>query len=207
MYTYLSGTMKRLRLGILFILYLILLFTLFTKTIQFIRVEYEITSKPSSILDGDTFEIPDHPTIKLADIDSPKIAESGGSEAAFALTQLIGDKTVYLDIDNVHRYDTSGKLLVCVVYVDYNSTHLYNVNQALVDLRQASVVNYDNQWDPSTWSLYVAKPSNRTVYQIIGASAIIGLIIILGFNRVFNILNKKIRKKYETIFPPKSSTI
>jgi hypothetical protein len=197
--------MKKLRLGILMVLYLILIFTLFTQSIKFIRVEYEITSKTSKVRDGDTFEIPDHPAIRLADIDSPESIEQGGPEATFALTQLISEKTVHLDIDNVHHYDSSGKRLVCVVYVEHNRTHLINVNQALVVLGQASIVDHDNQWDPHTWSLYVAKPSNNTIYQIMGGSAIIGLIIIIGLNRGLSFVNKKIKRKYETIFPQKNT--
>jgi endonuclease YncB( thermonuclease family) len=184
--------MKRLRLGVLLILYLLILFTLFTKSFVLFRVEYEITSKPIRIIDGDTFEIPNEPTIRLADIDCPEGYEPGGPEATFALTQLIGDKTIFLDVDNVHRFDASGERYVCVVYVSYNSTHLLNVNKALLVLGQAEIVDYDNQWDPYMWSLYVAKPSNETVFKYLGASAAISLIFVIGVNLTISRINRKI---------------
>jgi endonuclease YncB( thermonuclease family) len=71
--------------------------SLYIGAIPSIIVEYEIVSRPSYIRDGDTFEIPNYPAIRLADVNCPEADEYGGSEATYALTQLIGDRTVYLD--------------------------------------------------------------------------------------------------------------
>jgi len=78
------------------------------------------------------------------------------------LSSKISGKTVYLDIDDVYTYDYSGtgSRLVCVVYVRYNSTHRLNVNKALLDQGLADLDNYYNEFNPSTWSLYVRYASD-----------------------------------------------
>ena len=83
----------------------------------------------------------------------------GYAEAKEYLKSLINDKTVYLDIDDVYVWDArgSGYRLVCVTYVEYNSTHLMNVNEALIQARYVEIKNYDNEFNPYTWSLYVSK--------------------------------------------------
>ena len=47
--------------------------------------------------------------------------------------------------------------MICVVYVSCNSTHYLNVNQALIEGNYAEMVNYDNEFSPYSWELYVNK--------------------------------------------------
>jgi hypothetical protein len=44
-----------------------------------------------------------------------------------------------------------------VVYVDYDSTHLTNVNKALLDNGHAVISNFNNEFSPYSWSLLVEK--------------------------------------------------
>ena len=113
----------------------------------------------SKVVDGDTFDLKTGGVVRLADINTPEIGEAGYSKARDYLINLIEGKTVYLDIDNMTTIDQYGRL-VCLVYVDYNSSHYLNVNKALLVGNYA--VNYDfnnNDFSPSNWTLYVAKNS------------------------------------------------
>ena len=122
-------------------------------------VEIDKVTVVSWVIDGDTFETTSGDRIRLADIDAPEEGESGYFEARDLLVELVYDKTVYLDIDDIYRTDKYDRL-VCVVYADRNSTHLFNVNKALVDLYFAVVQDYDNEFDPYAWSLIVQKETN-----------------------------------------------
>lgn len=121
--------------------------------------EVDKTSIVTRIIDGDTFDISTGERIRLADVDAPEYYESGYSEATDYLESLIDGKTVYLDVDDVYTYDYNGKgsRLVCVVYVDYDSTHWMNVNQALLDEGHAVISNFNNEFSPYSWSLLVPK--------------------------------------------------
>ena len=58
--------------------------------------EINLTIQVSSVVDGDTFRIPND-RIRLADIDAPEINEEGyQKKATDLLTNLINCKTVYL---------------------------------------------------------------------------------------------------------------
>jgi hypothetical protein len=71
----------------------------------------------------------------------------------------IDNKTVYLDVDDIYTYDYNGKgsRLVCVAYMDYDSTHWINVNKALLDEEHAKIDNFYNEFNPYSWSLLVPK--------------------------------------------------
>jgi micrococcal nuclease len=45
--------------------------------------------------------------------------------------------------------------LVAVAYVEYNSTHLMNVNKWLLVNGYAKTADYPNEFNPSNWNLYV----------------------------------------------------
>lgn len=113
------------------------------------------TSTVLMVVDGDTFDLTTGETIRLADIDTPEQGEEGYTEAKNYMIDLVEGKTVYIDIDDVSRTDSYGRL-VCVVYVKYNSTHCINVNEAL--LCNGYAVEWDhsnNEFNPSDWSEYV----------------------------------------------------
>jgi endonuclease YncB( thermonuclease family) len=138
--------------------------------LQFASVSYGISSGridataiASGVHDGDTFyidrEFYGSNTIRLADINASELGQPLSYEARDFLSELVYNDTVYLDIDNVYRFDYrgTGDRLVCVVYVSYNSTHYKNVNKALLDASLAERKDYDNEFNPDTWTLYVSK--------------------------------------------------
>ena len=141
--------------------FLILFFLfLFSFTEIGFGMEVDGTAVVINIVDGDTFDIHNDDTIRIADIDSPEIGEQGGQEARDFLGGWIYGKTVYLDIDDIYQFDTTGTRIVCVVYVYYNTTHLLNVNKLLVDEGNAVIDDHDNEFDPDSWSLYVLNPTS-----------------------------------------------
>ncbi len=111
-----------------------------------------------NVVDGDTFDGFPSGRVRLADIDAPERGEKGYTEAKEALKLLTLNKVVYLDVDDMYVMDSYNRL-VCVVYVEYNSTHLLNVNRWLVVNGFATLSDYPNEFNPYTWSIYVAKES------------------------------------------------
>jgi endonuclease YncB( thermonuclease family) len=79
--------------------------------------ENDKTVVVSTVIDGDTFYTVSGDTIRLADIDAPEQGNTGYDDARNQLTSLVYNKQVYLDIDDISRTDTYGRL-VCVVYAD-----------------------------------------------------------------------------------------
>ena len=125
-------------------------------------VEIDMVSVVSNVIDGDTFDLSSCERIRLADVDSPETYESGYFEATNYITSLIDGKTVYLDIDDISRTDPYGRL-ICVVYVDYNSTYYENVNKALLVENHAVLYDFkNNEFNPSEWVLFVSKNSNSS---------------------------------------------
>jgi endonuclease YncB( thermonuclease family) len=119
----------------------------------------EMSYKVTQVIDGDTFDISTGQSIRLAGINAPESYESGYEAAKNRLNNPVYDKTVYLDIDDVYRtdYNGTGTRLVSVAYVDYNSTHLLNVNKALLDGGYAVLYDFQNEFSPSTWALYMPR--------------------------------------------------
>ena len=117
--------------------------------------EVDETTQVTSVKDGDTFDIPGD-AVRLADINAPEYTtEPGYSIAKYALADMVGGKTVYLDTDQKSGRDQYDRL-IAVVYVKVNSTHYMNVNKALVLRQVATVYDYaNNEFDPSKWALYV----------------------------------------------------
>lgn len=118
--------------------------------------EIDATTVVSQVIDGDTFDTTSEGRIRLADVDAPETGESGYYDAKSFLIGLVNEKTVYLDIDDVYRTDKYDRL-VCVVYVNYNSTHFKNVNKALLVVGYAIIKDYSNEFSPHGWSLYCPK--------------------------------------------------
>jgi hypothetical protein len=116
-----------------------------------------MTTVVNWVIDGDTFNVTAGERIRLADIDAPEINHTGYAAAKNLLISLVYNKTVYLDIDDISRTDPYGRL-ICVAYVDYNSTHVKNINKALLTEGVVIVQNYtNNEFNPSTWTLYVSR--------------------------------------------------
>ena len=116
--------------------------------------EVDRTGIVNNIVDGDTIDVSSVGRIRLADIDTPEQGEPGDDEATNYISSLIYQKTVYIDVDDVHGTDVYGRI-VAVVYVYHDATHLKNVNKALLDSGHAVIWNFDNEFNPYTWTLLV----------------------------------------------------
>lgn len=125
--------------------------------------EIDATAVAVEVHDGDTFYldrvIKGSSTVRLADVNASELGQPLSYEARDFLKGLVLAKTVYLDIDDIYIYDYrgTGDRLVCVVYVDYNSTYYENVNKALWIAGLAEKKEYDNEFNADTWTLYVPK--------------------------------------------------
>ena len=116
-----------------------------------------MTTVVNWVIDGDTFNVTAGERIRLADIDAPELGEPGYTAAKNLLISLAYNETVYLDIDDISRTDPYGRL-VCVAFVDYNSTHVKNINKALLTEGVVIIQNYtNNEFNPSAWTLYVLR--------------------------------------------------
>ncbi len=163
---------------------LVLSFWMFSHSVRSSLPEFDLVDRVSYVVDGDTFDISSGERIRLADVDTPERGEYGFYEASNFLSSLIYGETVYLDVDDVYRYDTYGTRLVCVVYIEYDSTLYINVNDALLRHGYAEVSDYPNEFNPYTWSSTITKASTpygnmlvKSVALGVGAT-IIGFIII-----------------------------
>lgn len=119
-------------------------------------LEIDATAFVVEIVDGDTFRTADGYKVRLADVNAPERGEREYREAKKFLASLIYRRTVYLDVDDIGRTDRYGRL-ICVVYVDYNSTHYKNVNKALVINGHAVIADHKNEFNPYAWTLYVPR--------------------------------------------------
>ena len=119
-----------------------------------LALEVDATDSVTRVVDGDTFDTSANGRVRLADVDAPESYEPGFDGATDALEGMIGGRLVFLDIDDVSRTDRFDRL-VCVVYVQHNSTHVLNVNKAMVDMGRAVVSDFtNNEFNSSTWTTY-----------------------------------------------------
>lgn len=91
------------------------------------------------------FETTSQGTVRLADVDAPEYSEMGYQDATDHLTALIYGQRAYLDIDDLYRIGGYGRL-ICVVYLQYNSTHYLNVNKALQVEGHAKLHDYNREF-------------------------------------------------------------
>jgi len=170
------------------LLFSIILFSMIWGSFSFLVAlyspEFDKISIATHIVDGDTFDIDTGQRIRLADVDTPEKNEAGYFEAYQFLSNLIYNKKVYLDIDDIYVYDKYGRL-VCLVYVDYNSTHYLNINKALLEKDLALISNYDNEFNPKNWKLYTPKLGINELSKILIASFFIGLVGTILFYLIF----------------------
>jgi endonuclease YncB( thermonuclease family) len=100
--------------------------------------------------------------VRLADINAPELGTVEGERARSALESLIQGKNVMLDVDGVDVFDKYGRI-IAVAYIDYNETHLLNINKWLVEEGYARVWDHPNEFNPGTWKLY--KPREKRVTE------------------------------------------
>jgi micrococcal nuclease len=141
-------------------------------------LQFEEMTYATHIQDGDTFQTSAGDWIRLADVDTPEIGEEGFNRATEVLTQLIDGKIVYLDVDDINRFDYGGigSRLVCLVYTDWNSTHYINVNYWLLIAQVAEIKDFDNEFSPYEWTLFIPKLHRADTMRLLGYSFGIGLI-------------------------------
>jgi len=118
--------------------------------------EVDMIAEVYKVIDGDTFDAFPSGRVRLADINTPEVGEPGYQEAKNALTSLLLNKEVYLDIDDLYVMDKYNRL-ICLVFIDYNSTHVLNVNKWLLENGYAEISDYPNEFNPNTWKLYHRK--------------------------------------------------
>jgi micrococcal nuclease len=100
--------------------------------------------------------------VRLADVNAPELGTVEGERARRALENLIQGRTVMLDVDGVDVFDRYSRV-IAVAYIDYNETHILNINRWLVEEGYARVWDHPNEFNPGTWKLY--KPRERTVAE------------------------------------------
>lgn len=111
------------------------------------------------VVDGDTFDVTNIGRIRLADINTPDRGETGFQEAREYVLSLILNHEVYLDIDDIYERDIYDRI-VAVCYIRYNSSYLLNVNKILLETDYAEIMNYNNEFNPFEWDLYVYYTGN-----------------------------------------------
>jgi len=93
--------------------------------------------------------------VRFADINAPELSTTPGVVSKEALMSLLREgMIVYIDIDDVDVFDKYGRI-VGVVYIKYNSTHLMNINKWMLDHHYAEIMDFNNEFNPYSWSLYV----------------------------------------------------
>jgi micrococcal nuclease len=112
----------------------------------------EARGNVTNVTDGDTIIVEGLGVVRLADVNSPELAATGGPEAKeYTRKQLLG-KLVFLDLDNKTGLDQYGRK-VCVVFLaNANGTVGALFNRMLVDAGHARVEDVkDNEFDPREW--------------------------------------------------------
>jgi endonuclease YncB( thermonuclease family)/5-hydroxyisourate hydrolase-like protein (transthyretin family) len=128
--------------------------------VQPTAIEVDQTTTCTSIVDGDSFYTT-YGEVRLADLDCPDQGDSGYSEARSALSSLILNENIILDIDDLRGTDQYDRY-ICVAYIKYNTTHLRNVNHYMVSNGYAVVDDYtNNEFSPYSWQPYAIKPSKQ----------------------------------------------
>lgn len=136
------------------------------------RTTIDATDTVVRIIDGDTFVGQRFGRVRLADVDAPELGEPRDDEATQFLRSLIHRRLVFLDVNGLHETDKYDRY-VAVVYVEHNTTHLLNVNKALLEEGLARIADFPNEFDPKTWIGYVYYPApERRPAVTTGASAI-----------------------------------
>ena len=133
-------------------------------------IEIDKTAIVSTVIDGSSFTLLSGEKVKLAAIDTPPLGHNGYTESKNYLSRLIQGKTVYLDTGTVTISDQYGRLL-CVAYLDYNSTHYENVNMAMIQNGYAVPSVNDTNFNPTTWSWFIPKETPTSSPAAISTTA------------------------------------
>jgi len=118
--------------------------------------EIDATGTVTNIVDGDTLDVSGVGRIRLADINAPEAGDAGGPAATSYLSSLVNGKTVYVDIDDIYTTDPYGRI-VAVLYIDHDASQCKNINKQMLDGGHAVISNYNNEFNPYSWTLLVPK--------------------------------------------------
>jgi endonuclease YncB( thermonuclease family) len=155
--------MFRLKIFAIFVLIFLFLAIVDVRFVNALKIRIDFSGVVDYVVDGDTFDVTlingTSFRVRLADVNAVEFGESGYFEAKDYLKSLVYEKTVYLDVDDLYTYENhgTGDRLICVPYVEYNTTHLMNVNEALFQAGQVKLKNYDNEFSHYNWELYISK--------------------------------------------------
>ncbi len=120
-------------------------------------IQVDKTAAVTSVVDGSSFTLSSGETVKLAGVDTPAQGLPGYDSSRNFLSSLVNLKTVYLTVDTVTITDQAGRLL-CVAYLDYNSTFYENVNVAMVQNGYAILNSSDGtKFNLATMPWFVSK--------------------------------------------------
>jgi len=185
------------------VFYTLVFITITTSSLAYISnfysIEIDETTYVSHFIDGDSFEIPGD-EVRLADVSAPEWNEYGGECATEALYDLLVGQTIYLDTDQKSGRGPYGRL-IAVIYVKHDSTHYKNVNKALLNQGVVDLTDYtNNEFNPSSWRLYVSILNNQDKAKFLLISAGFGIIVCLSLNygfRKISILISSVRQEYD----------
>ena len=144
------------------ITFTVILLALLILSVKAATIQIDKTATVSQVIDGSSFKLNSGETVKLASIDTPQLGQPGYSEAQNYLTNILQGKIVYLTIDNITSTDSYGRL-ICVAFIDYNSTHYENINMAMIESSYAIPNStLSSEFNPSNFSWFVPKVAETT---------------------------------------------
>lgn len=171
----------------------------------------EMNGTVTYVVDGDTFDIAvvngTKYVIRMADVNASEIGQAGYAEAKAALNSMIAGKTVYLDVDDLYIWDNrgTGDRVVAIPYVDYNSTHFLNVNEAMFLGGYVEKKDYRNEFNPYNWGLYEPKahkipefPSTLPMFLILLFIVVAATASALRYRKRFNLKEKAVIEQNAT---------
>ncbi len=172
------------------------------------ELQIDASGTGGPVIDGDTFEVAFVGRVRLADIDAPELGSIGFREATKLLRSLVDRRWVYLDLDEIHLTDKYGRL-VAVAFVRHNTTHLLNVNKALLEANLVEIEDFPNEFNPVDWGLYVEYPLEMNLSEFGEALRLITLItvvLLITLVSLITFLFHRRRARRETSRPSKSRT-
>jgi micrococcal nuclease len=103
------------------------------------------------VVDGDTVDVEGVGRVRLADIDCPEMDTPNGPGAKEFATDHLLNRTAYLDIDDLRKTDSYGRL-VAVLYLRQPDGSFENFNKKLVEAGWACIWDHkENEFSPADW--------------------------------------------------------
>ena len=108
-----------------------------TLTVGNKTVNYENAGKCVDVIDGNTIQVYGVGKVKLVQVKTPQVNESGFSDAKKFVEDKCLGKTVYLDIDNAQPKDKYDRTLA-IVYTDSD-----DINRELIENNLAEISYFE----------------------------------------------------------------